>query len=100
MCIRDRLSTVKATGMPDSACPLEVVAVAVAFTVCAPLFWMLAVSRLSVSADAVGQPVPVPPDAADALEQAPVPPPLPNSGVPALPLPPQAVTNATTTVAA
>ena len=38
------LSTENETGIPASACPEAVVAVAVALTVAAPVFWMLAVS--------------------------------------------------------
>jgi hypothetical protein len=89
------LSTLNETGMPANVWPAAVVAVAVALTVAAPVFWILAVSSANVKLAAVAQ-VPAAPDAAEA-EQPVVP--LPNGGVPACSSPPpQAVTTAATTI--
>ena len=86
------LSTVNETGMPAKACPEAVVAVAVALTVAAPVFWMLAVSSARVRLAAVTQV----PAAADAAEEQPAVVPLPNGEVPALPPPPPQAATPTT----
>ena len=81
------LSTENEIGIPARAWPDAVVAVAVAFTLAAPVFWMLAVSSCSVRLAAVAQ-VAAAPLAALAAGHGPPAPPEPKGEVPALPPPP------------
>jgi hypothetical protein len=90
------LSTANDTGMPVNAWPADVVAVAVALTVAAPVFWMLAVSSTRVRLEAMMQP----PDAELALDDAQAElPAVPNGEVPAsAPPPPHAAVMATAAI--